>query len=280
MPVATAKTKRTSSVKTVRALARGVQVLRRLQQSGGMSLHDLHRATGLPKATILRILLTLETEGLVWQRIVDDAFLASHSLHENLVGSEQETRLAEIASPLLEALTRKIKWPSVLAVPRLTHMEVIEATASRSYFNHIELGPVGFQINLLLSATGRAYLAFCPKEEREAALDRLRRSQRSGDKMAQDRRWVEDVFATTRKRGFAVRDPRFGGNFDLTRRDYDDGRDSLAVPVMLNRRVIGCVNVTWIRRVTSQAKVVREFLADVKATAAEMADQIAAGKSM
>jgi len=271
--------KRKRSVKTIRALARGVQVLRRLQDSGGMSLNDLHRATRLPKATILRILLTLENEGLVWQRIVDNAFLASHSLHESLVGGEEEARLAEIASPLLEALTSRIKWPSVLAVPRLMHMEVIEATAPRSYFNHIELGPVGFQINMLLSATGRAYLAFCPDEEREAALDRLRHSPRSGDKMAHDRSWFEDVLAATRKRGYAARDPRFGGNFDLTRREYDDGRDSLAVPVMLNRRVLGCVNVTWIRRVTSQSKVVREFLGDVKTTAAKMADQIAALKA-
>ncbi|MCC0000385.1 MAG: helix-turn-helix domain-containing protein [Methylobacteriaceae bacterium] len=274
MPAARADAKRKRSVKTIRALARGVQVLRRLQQSGGMSLNDLYRATSLPKATLLRILLTLENEGLVWQRIVDDAFLASHSLHDNLVGSEEEARLAELASPLLEALTTKIRWPSVVAVPRLTHMEVIEATAPRSYFHHIELGPVGFQINMLLSATGRAYLAFCPDEEREAALDRLRHSQRSGDKMAHDRRWIDDVLATTRARGFAARDPRFGGNFDLTRRDYDDGRDSLAVPIMLNRRVVGCVNVTWIRRVMSQAKIVREFLDDVKAAAAKLAAQV------
>ena len=274
MPAARADAKRKRSVKTIRALARGVQVLRRLQQSGGMSLNDLYRATGLPKATLLRILQTLENEGLVWQRIVDDAFLASHSLHDNLVGSEEEARLAELASPLLEALTTKIRWPSVVAVPRLTHMEVIEATAPRSYFHHIELGPVGFQINMLLSATGRAYLAFCPDEEREATLDRLRHSQRSGDKMAHDRRWIDDVLATTRACGFAARDPRFGGNFDLTRRDYDDGRDSLAVPIMLNRRVVGCVNVTWIRRVTSQAKIVHEFLDDVKEAAAKLAAQL------
>ena len=43
---------------------------------------------------------------------------------------------------------------------------------------------------------------------------------------------------------------------------------------MLNRRVVGCVNVTWIRRVMSQAKIVREFLDDVKAAAAKLAAQV------
>lgn len=266
---------RQSSVKTIRALSRGVQVLKRLQQSGGMSLNDLHRATGIAKATLLRILLTLEREGFVWQRIVDNAYLASHVLQENLAGSQEETRMVELASPLLEKLTKTVRWPSILAVPRLAHMEVVEATAPRSYFDHIALGPVGFQVNMLLSATGRAYLAFCPEQEREATLDRLRHSQRGGDRMARDRKWLDDVLAKTRQQGFGARDPRFGGNYDLTRRDYDDGRDSLAVPVYVGDRVPGCINLTWIRRVKSQADIVQSHLEQVKAVATTLGFQLA-----
>ncbi|PHP67920.1 transcriptional regulator [Zhengella mangrovi] len=267
-------TEKRPSVKTIRALSRGVQVLRLLQNSGGMSLNDLHRVTGLPKATLLRILVTLEGEGMIWQRIVDNAYLASHVLQKSLTRAEEEIRLAELASPLLEKMTQTIRWPSILAVPRLTHMEVIEATAPRSYFHHIELGPVGFQVNMLLSATGRAYLAFCPTEERDATLDRLRHSMRSGDKMARDSKWVGEIISMTRQRGYAVRDPRFGGNFDLTRRHYDDGRDSLAVPVFNGRRVAACINITWIRRVTSQADIVAKYLGEVKTIARTLGQQI------
>lgn len=263
-----------SSVKSIRALSRGVQVLKLLQNSGGMSLNDLHRVTGLPKATILRILVTLESEGMIWQRIVDNAYLASHMLQKSLSRTEEEARLAELASPLLDRLTQSIRWPSILAVPRLTHMEVIEATAPRSYFHHIELGPVGFQVNMLLSATGRAYLAFCPEEERDAMLDRLRHSQRSGDKMARDSKWVGEIISVTRQRGYAVRDPRFGGNFDLTRRHYDDGRDSLAVPVFNGRKVAACVNLTWIRRVTTRAEIVENYLGQIREVSRELGQQL------
>ena len=38
-------------------------------------LHDLHLATRLPKATLLRILKTLIGRDFVWQRIADGAYV-------------------------------------------------------------------------------------------------------------------------------------------------------------------------------------------------------------
>jgi hypothetical protein len=48
-------------------------------------------------------------------------------------------------------------------------MAVIETNRPRSYLSHIPLGPIGFRINMLRSASGRAYLAFCGESERIAA---------------------------------------------------------------------------------------------------------------
>ncbi|MFN8838211.1 MAG: helix-turn-helix domain-containing protein, partial [Burkholderiales bacterium] len=68
-------TMRATRVKTIRALDRGLDVMLRLHEMRAASLHDLHRATALPRATLTRILLTLEQRGLVWQRIADGAYL-------------------------------------------------------------------------------------------------------------------------------------------------------------------------------------------------------------
>ncbi|WP_292622804.1 helix-turn-helix domain-containing protein [Novosphingobium sp. 17-62-19] len=62
-------------VKTVRALERGLDVLIEVQTRKAASLHELHQATGLPKATLLRMLVTLGQKGLVWQRLADGAYL-------------------------------------------------------------------------------------------------------------------------------------------------------------------------------------------------------------
>ena len=66
-----------SSVKSIRALERGLDVLQALRTGQGAGLKDLHEITGLPKATLLRILRTLIERNLVWQRIADGAYLPS-----------------------------------------------------------------------------------------------------------------------------------------------------------------------------------------------------------
>ncbi|NIL96732.1 MAG: helix-turn-helix domain-containing protein, partial [Planctomycetales bacterium] len=50
--------------------------------SGGLALKDLHRKTGIPKASLLRILRTLEEKGMIWQRMADGAYVPSFSLSE------------------------------------------------------------------------------------------------------------------------------------------------------------------------------------------------------
>ncbi|MDF0602490.1 helix-turn-helix domain-containing protein [Psychromarinibacter sp. C21-152] len=201
-------------VKSINALARGLEVLQLLQSTGALTLHDLHRLSGIPKASLLRILKTLKEKGMIWQRMVDSAYVPSHSLSELASRMDREHELTEIASPILEALSDEVKWPSVLAVPRLGHMEVIETNARRAYFGDIPLGPAGFQVNMLRSASGRAYIAYCEDAVREAILERLRRSDRPGDRLARSPAYVARALQETWAQGFGLRDPDFGGHFE------------------------------------------------------------------
>ena len=115
-------------VKPIESLARGLQVLQALRQLRAASLHDLHLATGIPKPTLTRILLTAHQEGLVWQRMVDGAFLPSHTLRPR--EPDDDAWLVEIASPVLEELSRSLQWPSVLSVPRLYYICLLYTSPS------------------------------------------------------------------------------------------------------------------------------------------------------
>ena len=213
----------------------------------------------MPKASLLRILKTLMEQGFIWQRMVDDAWVPSFSLAEMAGRMNRDHQLLEVASPILEALTRQIEWPSVLAVPRLSHMEVIETNVTRAYFDNIRLGPMGFQVNMLRSASGRAFLAFCEAPAREAVLETLRRSDRKGDRLARSAKYVEQALAETRAQGFGLRDPDFGGDFDEGRSVVDDGRDSLAVAIRLPGHVPGTLNITWTRKVLKRDRAIAAF---------------------
>ena len=52
-------------LKENRSLDRGIEILETLAREGAMSLADLHRATGLPKSTIRRLLQTLIARKIV-----------------------------------------------------------------------------------------------------------------------------------------------------------------------------------------------------------------------
>jgi IclR family mhp operon transcriptional activator len=244
-------------VKSISALARGLEVLQILQSSGALTLADLHRLTGIPKASLLRILKTLMEGGFIWQRMVDAAWMPSFSLAEQAGRMDREIQLVEVASPVLAALTAEIEWPSVLAVPRLTHMAVLETNAARAYFDQIALGPLGFEVNMLRSASGRAFIAFCETPLREAILKALQRSDRPGDRMARSPDHVAQILAETRAQGFGLRDPDFGGDFDKGRAEADDGRDSLGVPIRLGHHVPGTLNITWTRRVLKRERAIQ-----------------------
>ena len=242
-------------VKTIRGLARGLEVLAALQDMRAASLQDLHRVTSIPKATLTRILVTLFQQGMIWQRMADGAYLPSHSLQKRAQFDNADW-LVEIASPVLEGLCHKVRWPSVLSVPRLDHMEVLETNSPRSYFDAIPLGPIGFRANMLRSASGRAYLGFCPDPEREAVLQRLRDKDQMGNEKAHDAAYVRQLVKSTRARGYSVRDPDFGGHYFKTRNEVNDERDSIAMPIRLGDHVIGCVNLTWKARLTTTSAMV------------------------
>jgi|SRR5450631_1442638 len=250
-------------VKPIRGLARGLEVLAALQAMRAASLHDLHRVTSIPKATLTRILVTLFQQGMIWQRMVDGAYLPSHSLQKRDQFDDADW-LVEIASPVLESLCQKIRWPSVLSIPRLDHMEVLETNSPRSYFDAIPLGPIGFRANMLRSASGRAYLAFCPDPEREAVLQRLRDKGQAGNEKAHDAAYVRQMVKATRARGYSVRDPDFGGHYSKTRSEANDERNSIAMPIRLGDHVVGCVNLTWKARLTTTSAIVAKHLDTLK----------------
>jgi IclR family mhp operon transcriptional activator len=251
-------------VKPIHALARGLEVLRVLGDMRAASLHDLFLATGIPKSTLTRILYTAHQQGLVWQRMVDGAFLPSHTLQRRRELDDADW-IAEIASPALEELSRRVQWPSVLSVPRLDFMEVIETNTSRSYFDDVPVGATPYRANMLRSASGRAYLSFCRDQERDAVLRRLRERNVAGHTAAHDPAGIDALVRTTRARGYSVRAEDFGGDYDLPREQHDDGRDSIAIPIRVEGNVLGCLNLTWRYRVATVTQVVDRYLDDLRA---------------
>ncbi|MBO0775811.1 MAG: transcriptional regulator [Actinobacteria bacterium] len=206
--------------------------------------------------------------------MADGAFLPACSMPRRARPGHAEG-LAEIASVVLEQLCERVMWPSVLSVPRLDCMEVVETNSPRAYFDALPPAPLGFRANMLRSASGRAYLAFCPDGEREAVLRRLRERDVAGHELAHDPAAIRRVVETTRRRGYSVRDPGFGGHYSKPRTEADDGRNSIAMPIRSGGDVLGCVNLTWRMQAMTVAQLVRRYGGDLRTAVGTIEERLA-----
>jgi len=261
---------------TIRGLQRGLQVLHVLQSTSISSLHDIHLSTKISKPSLLRILKTLEQAGLVSRRLADGRYRIGSGLSHMARKGDWYDRVAEAAAPVFDRLCRKVLWPSDLLVPAGDHMERRETSRSRSPFPlhaTYEVTVVGQPVGWLLTAVGRAYLAFCPDKERERILQRLRKSNKPADRLAHEPKRLEKILAETRQRGYGTRDPIFTGGF-YGSTPIDDGLAGIAVPLLDRTRAHGSINLLWIRTAFTVQEFAARHLADLQGAAAEIVDSL------
>jgi IclR family mhp operon transcriptional activator len=262
-----------SESKTIRSLERGLKVLHALQENPISSLHDIYQKTRISKPSLLRILYTLEQSGLVSRRLADGRYRISTNLSHLARKRDRYDRVAEAAAPVLDRLCQKVSWPSDLMVPAGDHMEIRESSRVRTPFAiYFMQDRVGTPVNWMLSAVGRAYLAYCPENERQKILTLLRGSDQPENRLARDSRRVDRILAETRANGYGTRDPSFGGG--AYGRQTPDGLAGIAVPLADHTRVHGVINIVWAKSAREIDDMVRDHLADLQTAASEIVETL------
>jgi IclR family mhp operon transcriptional activator len=99
---------------------------------------------------------------------------------------------------------------------------------------------------------------------------RLAASNEPGNFMARQPAMVGRLLEETRRLGYGHRTPDFGGHFDQTRREWNDDRDSIAVPIWVGDEVIASINLTWMHKVATLAQMVKAHLPELTAAAREI----------
>jgi IclR family transcriptional regulator, mhp operon transcriptional activator len=257
---------------TIRGLERGLEVLEALQSNPISSLHDIHLATRISKPSLLRVLHTLERFGLVSRRLGDGRYRASTQLTRIPRRQIRYDRVAEAAAPVLDRLCQKISWPSDLMVPAGDHMLIAETSQTHTPFL-IKAGGIGRNVNWLLSAVGRVYLAHCPVREREQILGRLRKSEKLEDRLVHEPKRLEKILTETRQRGYGIRDPGFIGGFYGTS-PQDDGLAAIAVPLSDRTRVHGSINILWVKTAFTIEDFANSHLSELQEAAREIVSSL------
>ena len=252
----------------IKSLERGLRVLQALQMQPDSSLHELHILTRISKPSLLRILHTLSRSAVITRRLADGRYRIGSNLSQTPSRRQHRDRIAEAAAPVLERLCERASWPSDLMVPAGDHMEIRETTRTRSPFL-LEQERIGWQVNWLLSGVGRAYLAFCPAKERQRVINLLRSSPRAEDRLARDPERLNSILAETRERGYGTRDAiHVGGHYGGP--PHADGLLAIAVPLRDGPRMIGAINMLWLRPAFTVEAFAERYLPDLEAAAEDI----------
>lgn len=233
---------------------------------GGMGgVVELARVTGLHRTTVKRLLETLKTEGLVHLKDEGTSYALGFEVRRLSEGYVGANWIDHVAAPAMRGHLRALSWPSDLATPDGGFMIVRESTHRVSMLSQ-HRATIGIRIPMLVSSLGRAWLAWCAEEEREATLSLLRQRVDAIGELARDASYVKRVVRETRRRGYAVNKGEWLSEASVT---------AIGLPIKIGEHAIGAVNLVLQGSVVSDREIARRYVPLLRT----MADEISAGTS-
>lgn len=178
------------------ALARGLRVLAAVNDLETATVSRIVSDSGMPKATVIRLLQTLQAEGYIAQDAETLTYAVTPkvaSLSRAFKGNDEIEGFTQVA---LDLLAEQIKWPAEYLVQDGLSMLIQSNNRARAPIKLKLFERSRFPI--LGSAAGIAYLSTLPAEDCERILDRA--ASDPGERSA-----ARSRIAEARKAGFAVR---------------------------------------------------------------------------
>lgn len=238
----------------IEPIRRAFAVLEALNRRRSTTLSLLTAETGLPRPTLVRLLQTLIALGYA-SRVSREAGyrLTDHVL--TLAGGVRFLdHLVDAAIPHMSRFTREQGWPLYLATFSPGGMAIRHSTAPESPMS-FETAGYNRKSHVLVGALGRAWLAFCPDDERRTILRGV--GVRQGPALT-------SALERIRRDGHAFTAPprpmRIHG---------------MAVPIRDQDRMLGCVSMRFPRSAMSEAVVGAKYGPLLTALAGQIAADVA-----
>lgn len=238
--------------KDVRSLARGLAVLRALNRApGGMaSTTALAQACDVHRTTAKRLLETPRAEGLVRRGEKEGQYYLTFEVRSLSEGFEDEAWIEQVALPSMRAAVPELLWPCDLGTVEGGFMVVRESTHRFSRLSQ-HRGMIGEKLPIFVTAIGRAYLAACSQEAREALLSLLSQRDDAVGAMARDRPAVQALVDETVARGHAVNAGEWAREAPFA---------AVAVPLHSGTQLLGAINLVFPKAAVSEADLLQRYL--------------------
>jgi IclR family mhp operon transcriptional activator len=242
-------------------VTRAFGLLEALNRRAWSSIDQLHKDTGLPKPTIVRMLQTMINGGYAAKSPRQNGYRVTVKVQSLSCGFHGDPLVVEAARPWAIALTRELRWPAGVAVLDGDGVSIRFSTIPDSPMSPFH-ATLNMRLSLFSNGLGLAYYAFCPEAERQML--RAMIGDREDELLAsREPDWLEGRVRRAQEQGFATRDPRMEPRNSGT----------IAVPIMRGDRVAATIGLTYFRKAVSKEDA-SLYVAALQRTAVAVEQQI------
>jgi DNA-binding IclR family transcriptional regulator len=188
-----------SGLRTIQSVDRAAALLKAVAKSpAALSVVELAAQCGLNRSTAWRLLATLDSQGLVERDPVTQRYSVGYAIFQIAAAGDHDA-LVRRAHPALQELANDTGETVNLAIAKRFHLVYVDQVEAPQIMSPNWLGRA---VALHATSSGKAFLAWLPREERRVLLqDKL---ERFTPTTVTDRRRLEREFEEVRREGYSM----------------------------------------------------------------------------
>jgi DNA-binding IclR family transcriptional regulator len=188
-----------SGLRTIQSVDRAAELLKAVANARQpLTVAELASECGLNRSTAWRLLATLDAHGLVERDPATQRYSLGYAIVQ-IAAAGDHTALVRRAHPVLQMLANETGETVNLAVAQRFNLVYVHQVEAPKIMSPNWLGRA---LALHATSTGKAFLAWLPKEERDALLPR--KLERFTDTTIVDRKKLEAELDDVRANGYSV----------------------------------------------------------------------------
>ena len=244
----------------VRALARGLEVLKALNHPGpGQTLTDVAQSTGLTRASVRRLLLTLTATRYVKQE--GRRFMLTPKVMELGYAYLNSQPITSVAAPYVEQLVESVHESCSIAV--LDETEIVYVVRVHTHKIMRANLSVGSRLPAPWTSMGRVLLAGLPDKELSETISQADKIKFTDHTLMDDEKLYEEI-VRVRKQGWCVVD-----------QELEYGLISIAAPIKSRQgKSVAALNISSRAAPGQRDFMRRELLPQLLQTAAKISESL------
>lgn len=255
------------SFEPVRAILRGLEILRVISEAGPITATDISKRVGVPQPSVIRVLETLIGAGYVYRIEETVTYGVTARTLALSRGFDAASRLVQLATPLIEDLRSEIGWPSNLAT--FDHGAMTIAYTNRSAHGMSIPGRLGARIPVFATGVGIVYLAHLSPDALAGAIEQTRTSDSRWDTNPAILASLDERLEAARRNGYAFAEEAYLDEI------YHSQIWAVAVPVIVEGKVIAALSSLVLRSAGARNRILAQILPPLKRTSRAIAESLA-----